>query len=142
MNSIKRWWQGRGFGIQSKSDYEYLKDVLKEPLPYYAYEEIKGDRARLIYRVCNRDRRRKVVFVGEIPMEERLAAEKALGRKPDIVSTLNHLHKQDTVIISSITGENRELWNKALGARAITWDMGDLGLVRFLKDRYPEHYTI
>ena len=72
MNQIARWWHGKGFGIQSRSDYEYLKDVIKEPLPYYAYEQIKSERARLIYRVLQPpDKERKVILVGMFTPENR-----------------------------------------------------------------------
>ena len=33
--SLHRWWQSLGFGIQSKTDFAFLHDVLKERLPYY-----------------------------------------------------------------------------------------------------------
>lgn len=36
-DEIKRWWQRKGFGIQSKSDFAFLHNVIREPLPYYAY---------------------------------------------------------------------------------------------------------
>lgn len=36
---IRRWWQRKGFGIQSKTDYAFLHDVVRETHPYYAYEE-------------------------------------------------------------------------------------------------------
>ncbi|MBR4572373.1 MAG: hypothetical protein IKO28_03025 [Prevotella sp.] len=139
---IARWWQGRGFGVQSKTDYEYLKEVLKQPLPYYAYDTIKSPRARLIYRICNHDKERQVVMVGRYTPEELQAATKALGKAPVVLDTLHHLHKQETVIVSDITGEHYDMWQKALRAQAITWDMGSIGLIRLLKDRFPEHYTI
>lgn len=142
MKTILRWWHGRGFGIQSRSDYEYLKDVIKEPLPYYAYEQIKNTRARLIYRVCNHDRKRQVTLVGSFTPEERKAALLALHHEPDTTQKLTHLHGQQTVIVSDITGSNAPLWQLALNANAITWDMGDTGLIRFLEGRYPEHYSI
>ncbi len=37
-DEIKRWWQRKGFGIQSKNDFAFLHNVIREPLPYYAYE--------------------------------------------------------------------------------------------------------
>lgn len=36
---IKRWWQRKGFGIQSKTDFAFLHHVVREELPYYAYKE-------------------------------------------------------------------------------------------------------
>ena len=142
MGRIARWWQGRGFGIQSKNDYEYLKEVLKQPSPYYAYDTIKSERARRIFRICNNDKDRRLVMVGRFTEEELMAASMALGREPERAEMLHHLHGQDTVIVSDITGEQNTLWLMALQAKAITWDMGSLGVVRFLEGRFPEHYAI
>lgn len=144
MNQIQRWWQGRGFGIQSKTDYEYLKDVLKESLPYYAYEDIKGERARLIYRICLHEnkRGRRVTLTGNFSNEELSAAQRATVCATE---KLTHLHGQETVIIGGINDgdENTDrLWQQALSAKAITWDLKNLGVVRFVRDRYPEHYAI
>lgn len=33
--------QGRGFGVQSPTDYSFVRDVIKERLPYYAYEDMR-----------------------------------------------------------------------------------------------------
>ncbi|MBR1840215.1 MAG: hypothetical protein IJ782_06515 [Prevotella sp.] len=140
---IARWWQGQGFGIQSRSDYEYLKDVIRESLPYYAYDDIKSDGARLIYRICNHDRKRHVAMVGPFTAEELTAAEKALGSRPERADTLTHLHGRQTVIVGDIRHTGKELWSLALGSpHAITWDMGDKGLIRFVEGRYEEHYCI
>ena len=39
LNKIQRWWQGRGFGIESKTDHAFLPNVIREKLPYYAYNQ-------------------------------------------------------------------------------------------------------
>lgn len=62
-DKIKRWWQGRGFGIESKTDYDFLRSVIKEKTPYYIYKEwekrypdatTKDTRlAKLTLRICN-----------------------------------------------------------------------------------------
>ena len=142
MNQIARWWHGKGFGIQSRTDYEYLKDVIKELLPYYVYEQIKGERARLIYRICNHDKERHVTMVGTFTLEEQKAARLALHHEPDTTPSLTHLHGRETVIVSDIIGTNAPLWQMALQAKAITWDMGNIGIIRFLEGRYAEHYFI
>ena len=143
-DKIARWWQGRGFGIQSKSDYEYLKDVIKESLPYYAYDKIKTERARLIYRICLHENQkgRKVTLAGNFTDEELAAARSAT--KCD-KREITHLHGQETVIINDIDSDQgyaQQLWHQALKAEAITWDMGSIGVVRFIEGRFPEHYSI
>ncbi len=62
-DNIKRWWQSKGFGVQSKSDFAFLHDVIRERLPYYAYEDLQRQHpseaaerqqvARLIMRMAN-----------------------------------------------------------------------------------------
>lgn len=74
-DKIKRWWQGHGFGIESKTDFDFLHDILKEETPYYAYEEWKtlfpdaSDEemklARLLMRLCNSIQPTAVHIYGE-----------------------------------------------------------------------------
>ena len=143
IDNILRWWQGRGFGIQSRGDYEYLKDVIRESLPYYAYDEIRTRRARLIYRICNHDRQRHIAMVGTFTPEELRAATMAVGTQPEIVTTKHHLHGRETVIVNDIGETAALLWNKALhSSHAITWDMGSMGLIRFIDGRYSENYRV
>jgi len=47
MNPVKRWWiwlsriaHCRGFGIQSPGDYSFVRYVVNEHYPYYAYREL------------------------------------------------------------------------------------------------------
>lgn len=141
--NIARWWQGRGFGIQSKADYEYLKDVIMESLPYYAYDAIHERRARLIYRICNHDRQRHIAMVGAFTPEELRAATMAIGTQPEMVTTMHHLHGRETVIVNDIGETAAPLWDRALHSpNAITWDMGSMGLIRFIDGRYSEHYRV
>ena len=39
---FKRWRHGRGFGIHSPFAYSFVKETLRQKLPYYAYELIDG----------------------------------------------------------------------------------------------------
>ena len=51
--------QCRGFGIQSPTDYSFVRYVINEHWPYYAYEQLKGDDwlttklGRLYFRLAN-----------------------------------------------------------------------------------------
>lgn len=63
LNKIQRWWQGRGFGIESKTDYAFLHNVIRENLPYYAYSQWQQSfpdadnndvyLAKLLFRISN-----------------------------------------------------------------------------------------
>ena len=81
-------------------------------------------------------------MVGQWTAEEQEAARMALHKAPEMIPTLKHLHGRETVIISHIDEENAPLWEQAQQANAITWDMGNVGLVRFVEGRYAEHYCI
>lgn len=142
MTIFRRWWQTHGFGVQSKTDYDYLRDVLTEPLPYYAYDSLPDKTSRLIYRICNRARDGKVTMVGAFTPLEVKAATMALGHSPDRPATLRHLHGLQTLIVKGIDSQQAELWKQVLGATAVTWDMKHIGLAQFLSRRYPEHYSI
>lgn len=77
MTFISRWWQSLGFGIQSKTDYAFLHDVLRERTPYYAYDDMlkafpkstvsEHVTARLLLRVCNSVQPSKVRVYGDVP---------------------------------------------------------------------------
>ena len=60
---IKRIGKGRGFGIQSPADYNFVCNVINEHLPYYAYSELKKQlpnltslqrsKCELLFRIAN-----------------------------------------------------------------------------------------
>lgn len=60
---IYRWRHCRGFGVQSPSDYSFIRYVINEHYPYYAYYDLKteiGDigklkrkKAELLFRIAN-----------------------------------------------------------------------------------------
>ena len=60
---IYRWRHCRGFGVQSPSDYSFIRYVINEHYPYYAYEDLKiampsisplkRKKAELLFRIAN-----------------------------------------------------------------------------------------
>mgnify|MGYP003493926518 FL=1 len=60
---IYRWRHCRGFGVQSPSDYSFIRYVINEHYPYYAYEDLKTampsisplkrKKAELLFRIAN-----------------------------------------------------------------------------------------
>ena len=59
---IYRWRHCRGFGVQSPSDYSFIRYVINEHYPYYAYDELydqlnvdklKKKKADLLFRIAN-----------------------------------------------------------------------------------------
>ena len=150
--SIKRWWQNFGFGIQSKNDYEFLHDVLRERLPYYKYDSLwkeypqfsrKAHRtAQLLFRICNHFRNDRIMFVGNFSELDRKAIEYALPHNVEFTDAFHCKIAADIIIMSDIYGENINRWFAFTQGNCITFDMVDLGIVIFSTNRYPEHYKI
>ena len=57
---LRRIWYSRGFGVQSPSDYRFVRYVINEHWPYYAYDELGSGRdwlerkvGELLFRLAN-----------------------------------------------------------------------------------------
>ena len=150
--SLHRWWQNMGFGIQSKTDYAFLHDVLRERLPYYIYDTLwkeypqynkKAHRqAQLLFRICNHCRNERIMFVGSFNELDRKAIEQALPYKAEFTKASYDKIIADIIIISGIYKENANKWSGFTQGKCITFDMVDLGIAIFDTKRFPEHYKI
>ncbi|MBQ0072823.1 MAG: hypothetical protein KBT34_01370 [Prevotella sp.] len=158
MLNIKRWWQSLGFGIQSKTDFAFLKDVIKEQHPYYAYEYLRQQfpnasqqqthQAQLIFRIINHLRPSDVVTLGtpsKLILAHINAASKGEG-KPLIYiegeAKLPHSHGYSAIIINNINNTNANAWKQVLCTNAVTYDAKTIGIAIFYPNRTPEHYKI
>ncbi len=112
---LSRWWQNKGFGIESKTDYAFLNDVIKEKYPYYAYE----------------DMRRKH------PED----SERELRKRELRFRVANALKNRDYAIVEGRLSDSDE-WQMYLHGRYITYDMVDFGIAIRTFDREAEHYKI
>lgn len=165
---IARWWQSKGFGIESKTDYAYLHDVIKPPAnyTYYAYDDLKHQNphataselrhARLLFRICNHSRPQTIRIMGEatpLDLQHIHAAcpHATIVTTPDAVgdmvyvcgkSRLNIQNLPPVIVMQHINGENLTAWQQLLEARTITYDMVCLGIAITSPGRYPEHYRI
>ena len=112
---LSRWWQNKGFGIESKTDYAFLMDVIKEENLYYAYDEMERQHPE----DSDRERRKR---------ELRDRVENALKGK-------------DYAIVEGRLADSDE-WQKYIEGRYITYDMVDFGIAIRTYDREAEHYKI
>lgn len=129
---IKRWWQNHGFGIESRTDFAFLHDVIREKLPYYAYEDIARNNPhatkkelrilQLIFRIKNYFHGGNVIVV-------------------DADATLPHYHGYNAIIVRG-TLSSSDIWQDLIQRKTITFDMITLGIAIFDPNRYPEHYKI
>lgn len=170
MNHLKRWlvWLSRihrcrGFGIQSPTDYAFVRYVVNEHWPYYAYHQLKGEDwlthklGCLYFRLSNWKQPHWMLkddyckywhlgclstrFVSELETVElaRLSIEDKSGYDR-IVSRCN---EQSVVVIERIY-RDRERWHAIEHDERVgtTFDLYYCGVLFFDNKRYRHHYII
>lgn len=170
MNSIKRWivWLSRlhrcrGFGVQSPTDYSFVRYVVNEHWPYYAYSKMpKSDwltnkLGRLYFRLANWRQPRYMLmdcyhdywqagchslhFVQQLQKVE--LARVDIDDIIDFEHLLAHCDADSVLVVENIF-RNWSRWhsiqlNQQTG---VTFDLYFCGIVFFDKQRYKQHYTI
>lgn len=127
--ALPRWWHRHGFGIQSPTDYELVRDVLFEPLHYYAYDEqglrSKADRQLYRIRLWQPD-----TIIVNCPA--------------DYDNALPCVSDNTVMIVENISGSNEQLWQKILldPLARVTFDMRHRGLILFDSKRIKQNYIL
>ena len=136
LTSLPRAIHRRGFGIQSPWAYELIRDVLFEPLHYYAYkeQELNAPLERQIFRIRNHFKGHPMVVIeekGEVAAQQYEEAVRQVT--PDTVLIMEHIHD-----------ENADLWTRTVNdPRAIvTFDMRKRGMVIFDPQRIKQNYLL
>lgn len=110
-----RWLHRHGFGIQSPWAFEFVRDVLFEPLPYYVFSRLKGTRAdQQLFRIAlaTAPHPLMLVDIGPGGLEYIRAAHAGARIVPYSESTIT----PDTcLVVDQIDGCNRALWLHVLG---------------------------
>lgn len=127
--ALPRWWHRHGFGIQSPTDYELVRDVLFEKLHYYAYKELglRTEVERQLYRIR--------LWCPEVTVihsaDEYHKAEKTAD-------------SETVMVIEDISGKNETLWQYVLESSSarVTFDMRHRGLVLFDTKRIKQNYIL
>ena len=170
MNQIKRWgvWvrrvhRCRGFGIQSPTDYSFVRYVINEHWPYYAYDELYSSDwleeklGRLYFRLANWRQPDQMIADEYQPYWQ--AGCKKTSFSADI----------EKVELARVTIEDHDQWEKLLAKcdrqslvvvegiwrdwdrwqmienderTSITYDLYYCGIVMFDKSRYKHNYII
>ncbi len=153
----------RGFGIQSPTDYAFVRYVVNEHWPYYAYSTLKDDDwltqklGRLYFRLANWRQPskmladsyqsywsagcKKTVFVSKLDyvelacvrVEQSLAYEELLGKCDEC-----------SILVVEGIYRSKDIWLRMIDDERVgtTFDLYYCGILFFDKKRYKHHYII
>lgn len=170
MTQLRRWlvWLSRihrcrGFGIQSPTDYAFVRYVVNEHWPYYAYSELRGDDwlerklGRLYLRLANwrqpaemaRDgcQRWWQAGCGKIRFTEAPATVELARVDIDDRDTLEKLlqgcNRQSVVVVEHIWRDWRR-WREIERDPSVgtTFDLYYCGIVMMDRQRFAHHYKV
>ena len=170
MNLLKRYFiwlsrihKCRGFGIQSPTDYSFVRYVINEHWPYYAYDQLDGEDwltsklGRLYFRLANwrqpsmmiQDEYqrywqagcRKTNFVPNINKVE--LARVTIEDKAAFDELLSRFDELSVIVVEGLW-RDWERWHEieADDRTVITYDLYYCGIVFFDKTRYKHNYKI
>jgi hypothetical protein len=170
MTQLRRWlvWLSRihhcrGFGIQSPADYAFVRYVVNEHWPYYAYDDLtnpdwlRQKLGRLYFRLTNwrqPDRMltdsyqkywlagcQKTKFVSDIDFVELVRID--IDDKYSWDKMLPLCNEQSVIVVEGIW-RNLKRWRSLISDERVstTFDLYYCGIVLFEKKRYKHHYTI
>ncbi len=170
MTQFKRWliWLSRihrcwGFGIQSPTDYSFVRYVVNEHWPYYAYKELTDSDwltqklGRLYFRLANwRQPKtmlsdsyqrywlagcRTIEFVKDLQTVE--LARIDVEDKASWVNILSHCNERSVVVVEGIW-RVPEQWKIIISNEKVTvsFDLYYCGIVFFDEKLYTKHYII
>ncbi len=153
----------RGFGIQSPTDYAFVRYVVNEHWPYYAYSQFIGDEwltrklGKLYFRLANwrhplhmkADKYQryfqagslKTTFSADLNTLElvRLMVDDVQGCE----YVVQHANEQSVLIVESIYKDKNQ-WRRLMNDERVgtTFDLYYCGIIFFEKKRYKHHYII
>lgn len=136
VTALPRAFHRQGFGVQSPSDYELVRDVLFEKLHYYAYEELNlnSQLDRQMFRIKNRFRGMPIIIINT----------KSEDAKQQYLNALQSITPDTVMIMEHIDDENAALWSEAVkdSRTILTFDMRKRGLILFTAKRIKQNYNL
>lgn len=136
VTALPRAFHRQGFGVQSPSDYELVRDVLFEKLHYYAYEEqnLNSQLDRQMFRIKNRFRGMPIIIINT----------KSEDAKQQYLNALQSITPDTVMIMEHIDDENAALWLEAVkdSRTILTFDMRKRGLILFTAKRIKQNYNL
>ena len=160
---ISRIGYSRGFGIQSPTDYWFVRYVINEHWPYYEYSNVGTDDGwmrrkvgRLYFRLANW-RQPGVITADDYQEYFRAGCKKAafgLSNELMLLSLGGDWRSRfdvfcqgaddSSVLVVESVCENKEAWREIVSSSAVTisYDLYYCGIVMFDKKRTKKHYII
>ena len=160
---LRRLRHSRGFGIQSPTDYAFVRYVVCEPWPYYAYDTLgQGDDwltrrlGRLYFRLANWRQPATIVTNGyedyfaagcrRAAVTRRFEGVAELVRVPveaAVDQLLGQTDERSLLVVEGICRDRRRWETIVADSRAVvTFDLYYCGLVMFDKKRTKQHYIM
>lgn len=153
----------RGFGVQSPTDYRFVRNVINEHWPYYAYDKLgKGDNwlrrktGKLYFRMANELQPHTIAdWVGfsdylQAGCRKAVLTDEAkdidlavVPIKTDYYRLFNECNEQSVVVFHEIY-KHPTYWHciEHDSRVSVTFDLYYCGIVMFDKKRQPHHYII
>lgn len=174
MNQLTRLWvwlsrmhHSLGFGIQSPTDYVFVREVVNEHAPYYAYQQLnkqsgdwlKRKLGRLYFRLVNwrqptamlrdayepfwRAGCRKVRFTAALDHYELVRVDMSDQTEDALANIYNKVDDRSVLIVENLSG-NWDLWHRIEkdGRTGVTFDLYYCGIVFFDKKRHKMNYKV
>ena len=152
---LKRIRHCAGFGVQSPTDYAFVREVIYERWPYALYTELEArfhgtdsfllKLSQLLLRVSNYAQASRIGVIGNLPpvMEAHL---KAGCKKSEIVSIINYqlsILNCSTPYPLVIATELNDQWQAYISQEhIISYDLYYLGIAFYDEKRYREEHVI
>lgn len=153
----------RGFGIQSPTDYRFVRYVINEHWPYYAYQDLGTHDdwltiklGRLYFRLANelqpdtildqvgmssylKSGCRKSRFVSD--SREAQLALMTIGK--EVVDAMERVPNHATIVVQGIN-KNRHCWEQLINSEraTISFDLYYCGIILLDRAQSVKHYTI
>ena len=160
---LSRLHKSRGFGIQSPTDYAFVRYVVDEHWPYYAYETLgtndnwlQRKRGLLCFRLANW--RQAAVVIDRVGVSDYLKAgcrsaritdngnevELAILSIHDDLKTFVSRCSDTSVVMVSDIYQDRKRWKQIVADKRITisYDLYYCGILLFDPKRTKQHYIV
>ena len=165
---LKRIRHCRGFGIQSPTDYSFVRDVVNEQRPYYAYSEVgltddwlRSKLGRLYLRLANYVQPDVIADLAGYTDYLSAGCRKAaitkslsndFGNSPALVvvpvddinpALLSHCGDKTLLVVEDIGTHHRQ-WQTVVKwpAATVTFDLYYCGIATFNPQRAKQHYIV